>query len=145
MCLRVVRGYGNLIHRCWTVRSIVPWFALFGLFGRPKKLLLLFLLPLIGGIRGNFSSGKLLVVLLVLELPNSPRPNRILNDSSNTCNICLTPMEFPMEFFVSFWDLLGPDLVRILNLAYRTGQLSTSQRQGIFIVLYKMKKKLPPY
>jgi hypothetical protein len=54
-------------------------------------------------------------------------------------------MEFPMEFFVSFWDLLGPDLVRILNLAYRTGQLSTSQRQGIFIVLYKMKKKLPPY
>jgi hypothetical protein len=31
---------------------------------------------------------------------------------------------FPMEFFVSFWDLLGPDLVHILNLAYRTGQLS---------------------
>ena len=26
--------------------------------------------------------------------------------------------DFPMEFFVSFWDLLGPDLVRILNLAY---------------------------
>ena len=53
---------------------------------------------------------------------------------------------FPMEFFVSFWDLLGPDLVRILNLAYRTGQLSTSQRQGIIIVLYKKDgKKLPPY
>jgi hypothetical protein len=50
-------------------------------------------------------------------------------------------MEFPMEFFVSFWDLLGPDLVRILNLAYRTGQLSTSQRQGIFIVLYKKDEK----
>ena len=25
---------------------------------------------------------------------------------------------FLMEFFVCFWDLLGPDLVRILNLAF---------------------------
>jgi hypothetical protein len=49
---------------------------------------------------------------------------------------------FPMEFFVSFWDLLGPDLVRFLNLAYRTGQLSTSQRPGIIIVLYKKDDRL---
>jgi hypothetical protein len=33
---------------------------------------------------------------------------------------------FPMEFFLSFWDLLGPDLVRVLNIAYKQGQLSTS-------------------
>jgi hypothetical protein len=49
---------------------------------------------------------------------------------------------FPMEFFAYFWDLLGPDLVRILNLAYRTGQLSTSQRRGIIIVLYKKDDRL---
>jgi hypothetical protein len=34
-----------------------------------------------------------------------------------------------MEFFLSFWDLLGPVLVRILNIGYRTGQLRTSQRR----------------
>ncbi|CAB3997114.1 Hypothetical predicted protein [Paramuricea clavata] len=49
---------------------------------------------------------------------------------------------FPMEFFVCFWDLLGPDLVRILNLAYQQGQLSISQRRGIIIVLYKKHDRL---
>jgi hypothetical protein len=38
-----------------------------------------------------------------------------------------------MEFFLSLWDLLGPDLVRVLNIAYKQGQLSTSQRRGIII------------
>ena len=42
-----------------------------------------------------------------------------------------------MEFFLSFWDLLGPDLVCVLNIAYKQGQLSTSQRRGIIIVLCK--------
>ena len=44
---------------------------------------------------------------------------------------------FPMEFYVAFWDALGADLVRVLNLAFETGQLSTSQRRGLIIVLYK--------
>ena len=44
---------------------------------------------------------------------------------------------FPMEFYVTFWDALGADLVRVLNLAFETGQLSTSQRRGLIIVLYK--------
>ena len=35
---------------------------------------------------------------------------------------------FPMEFVVTFWQTLGPDLVRVLNVAYETSQLSISQR-----------------
>ena len=44
---------------------------------------------------------------------------------------------FPMEFYVAFWEALGADLVRVLNLAFETGQLSTCQRRGLIIVLYK--------
>ena len=47
-----------------------------------------------------------------------------------------------MEFFLSFWDLLGPVLVRILNIGYRTGQLRTSQRRDIIIVLFKKDARL---
>ena len=35
---------------------------------------------------------------------------------------------FPMEFYLHFWQSLGADLVRVLNVAYEAGQLSTSQR-----------------
>ena len=42
-----------------------------------------------------------------------------------------------MEFFLHFWQSLGADLVRVLNVAYETGQLSTSQHRGLIIVLYK--------
>ena len=49
---------------------------------------------------------------------------------------------FPMEFFVAFWQTLSADLVRVLNVAYETGQLSTSQRRGLIIVLYKKNDRL---
>ena len=49
---------------------------------------------------------------------------------------------FPMEFFLTFWQSLGADLVRVLNVAYETGQLSTSQRRGLNIVLYKKNDRL---
>ena len=49
---------------------------------------------------------------------------------------------FPMEFFVSFWQTLGADLVRVLNVAYETSQLSTSQRRGLIMVLYKKNDRL---
>ena len=49
---------------------------------------------------------------------------------------------FPMEFYVTFWEALGADLVRVLNLAFETGQLSTSQRRGLIIVLYKKDNPL---
>ena len=49
---------------------------------------------------------------------------------------------FPMEFFLHFWQSLGADLVRVLNVAYETGQLSTSHRRGLIIVLYKQNDRL---
>ena len=44
---------------------------------------------------------------------------------------------FPMEFYIAFWQSLSADLVRVLNLAFETGQLSTSQHRGLIIVLHK--------
>ena len=44
---------------------------------------------------------------------------------------------FPMEFYIRFWSSLSADLVRVLNVAYEAGQLSTSQRRGLIITLYK--------
>ena len=44
---------------------------------------------------------------------------------------------FPMEFYLRFWSSLGADLVRVLNVAYEAGQLSTSQRRGFIIVCKK--------
>ena len=49
---------------------------------------------------------------------------------------------FPMEFYLHFWSSLGADLVRVLNVAYEAGQLSTSQRRGLIIVLYKKNDRL---
>ena len=49
---------------------------------------------------------------------------------------------FPMELFSSFWDVLGADLVRILNCAFDCGKLSTSQLRGLIIVLYKKDDRL---
>ena len=49
---------------------------------------------------------------------------------------------FPMEFYLRFWSSLGADLVRVLNVAYEAGQLSTSQRRGLIIVLYKKNDRL---
>ena len=43
----------------------------------------------------------------------------------------------PAEFYVRFWSLLGPDLVRVLNSCYRRGRLSMSQRSGAITLLYK--------
>jgi hypothetical protein len=49
---------------------------------------------------------------------------------------------FPMEFYLRFWQSFGTDLVRVLNVVYETGQLSTSQRRGLLIVLYKKNDRL---
>ena len=49
---------------------------------------------------------------------------------------------FPMEFYVLFWEILGPDLVKVLNFAFSHGRLSTSQRRGIIILLYKKGDRL---
>ena len=49
---------------------------------------------------------------------------------------------FPMEFYLRFWQSFGTDLVRVLNSAYETGQLSTSQCRGLIIILYKKNNRL---
>ena len=49
---------------------------------------------------------------------------------------------FPMEFYLRFWQSFGTDLVHVLNVAYETSQLSTSQRRGLIIILYKKNDHL---
>ncbi|XP_044174347.1 uncharacterized protein LOC122957977 [Acropora millepora] len=48
----------------------------------------------------------------------------------------------PMEFFVKFWDVLGLDLVDILNSCYLSGSLSLSQRRGIISFVFKKGDRL---
>ena len=44
---------------------------------------------------------------------------------------------FPAEFFLHFWDVLGTDLVAVLNSCYQLGSLSPSQRSGAITLLFK--------
>ena len=44
---------------------------------------------------------------------------------------------FGALFYKHFWQLLGPDVVYVLNYALSSGVLSVSQRQGIIVLLYK--------
>ena len=48
----------------------------------------------------------------------------------------------PMEFFVKFWDVLGLDLVDVLNFFYLSGSLSLSQRRGIIYLVFKKGYRL---
>ena len=43
-----------------------------------------------------------------------------------------------MEFYVKFWDLLGADLVCVLNSCYRDGCLCLSQHSGVISLSFKM-------
>ena len=47
-----------------------------------------------------------------------------------------------MEFFVKFWDVLGLDLVDVLNSCYLSGSLSLSQRRGIISLVFKKGDRL---
>ena len=46
------------------------------------------------------------------------------------------------ELYLSFWELLGADLVRVVNSAYESGELSPSQRRGLITVLHKKDDRL---
>ena len=48
----------------------------------------------------------------------------------------------PMVFYVKFWDLLGEDLVCVLNSCLRSGRLSLSQRRGIISLSSKKGDRL---
>ena len=43
----------------------------------------------------------------------------------------------PMEFYLTFWSSLGPDLVETFNFAFLTGHLSVTQRRGLISLLFK--------
>ncbi len=48
----------------------------------------------------------------------------------------------PYEFYQSFWDLLGPDLVLVYNNCLARGRLSFSQCTGLITLLYKKHDRL---
>ena len=50
----------------------------------------------------------------------------------------------PMEFYVRFWDVLGSDLVSILNSCFDAGFLSSSQRRGVISLSFKKGDRLDP-
>ena len=50
--------------------------------------------------------------------------------------------KLPMEFYVKFWDLLGEDLVCVLNSCLRSGRLSLSQHRGIISLSFKKGDRL---
>lgn len=48
----------------------------------------------------------------------------------------------PMEFYTTFWDILGPDLVEVLNASLDLGCLSSSQRVALISLIYKKGDRL---
>ena len=50
----------------------------------------------------------------------------------------------PMEFYVKFWQVLGADLVRVLNSCLVNRRLSKSQRRGVISLSFKKGDTLDP-
>ena len=50
----------------------------------------------------------------------------------------------PMEFYLKFSDVLGADLVSVLNSCFRSGCLSLSQRRGVISLTFKKGDRLDP-
>lgn len=50
----------------------------------------------------------------------------------------------PMEFYLKFWDILGADLVAVLNSCFDVGCLSLSQRRGVITLSFKKGDRLDP-
>ena len=49
---------------------------------------------------------------------------------------------FPMEFYVALWDVLGADLVEVLNASFQTGILPFSQRSALISLIFKKGDRL---
>ena len=47
-----------------------------------------------------------------------------------------------VEFYCKFWDILGPDVVDVLNFCFNFGSLSLSQRRGVISLLFKKGDRL---
>ena len=85
---------------------------------------------------------------------NAPFPN-LPEDACNSCEGELTEQELrkavtAMEldkspgidglttnFYKHFWPLFGPRLTQVYNYAFKSGQLSVSQRRGVISLLFK--------
>ena len=50
----------------------------------------------------------------------------------------------PMEFYLKFWNILGQDLVDVLNFSSRLGRLSRTQRRGVISLSFKKDDRLDP-
>ena len=50
----------------------------------------------------------------------------------------------PMEFYLKFWNVLGADLVAVLNSCFDSGSLSLSQRRGVISLSFKKGDRLDP-
>ena len=50
----------------------------------------------------------------------------------------------PLEFYLSFWHLLAPDLLTVLNFSFRDGHFPISLRSGVISLLFKKGDRLNP-
>ena len=50
----------------------------------------------------------------------------------------------PMEFYLKFWPVLGPDLVSVLKSYFEAGVLSLSQCRGVISLSFKKGDRLDP-
>ena len=50
----------------------------------------------------------------------------------------------PLEFYLSFWHLLAPDLLTVLNFSFRDGHFPISLRSGVITLLFKKGDRLNP-
>ena len=48
----------------------------------------------------------------------------------------------PMEFYLTFWDVLGSDLVEVFNASFDAGRMSSSQRSALISLLFKKGDRL---
>ena len=48
----------------------------------------------------------------------------------------------PMEFYLKFWNVLGADLVSVLNSCLDSGSLSLSQHRGVISLTFKTGDRL---
>ena len=48
----------------------------------------------------------------------------------------------PVEFYLKFWDILGSDLVDVLNASYQSGLLPFSQREALISLIFKKGDRL---
>lgn len=48
----------------------------------------------------------------------------------------------PMEFYLSFWDVLGSDLVEVFNASFDSGLLPPSQRSALISLIFKKGDRL---